>query len=106
MEAELAFYSALHLGGAAEEILNVYAREVQITDTEAMKPPFDHFKEAVLRLSAPNTPEENMPYLPSVQEFDASRRVELAASKAQPLDQAVRQRQYTGRFISKDEGMR
>ena len=52
------FYSALHRGGAAEEILNVYAREVQLGEKEWMKPSFDHFKQAVLRLSSPSTPKE------------------------------------------------
>jgi len=52
------FYSALHLGGAAEEILNVYAREVDPGALGAMKPAFDQFKEAVLRLFGPCTPKE------------------------------------------------
>lgn len=52
------FYSALHLGAAAEEILAVYARDIEISPTETLKPSFDQFKEAVLALSAPCTPAE------------------------------------------------
>lgn len=52
------YFSALHLGGAAEEILNVYAREVDLGASGAMKPAFDQFKDAVVKLSAPATPDE------------------------------------------------
>ena len=33
------FYSALHLGGAAEEILNVYAREVSLESPRVSRRP-------------------------------------------------------------------
>lgn len=46
------YYSALHLGGAAEEILAVYVREAQES------PAFDQFKEMVLAISSPVTPKE------------------------------------------------
>lgn len=52
------FYSALHLGAAAEEILNVYAREVDLGSLGAMKPAFDQIKDAVVALSAPMTLKE------------------------------------------------
>jgi len=52
------YYSALHLGAAAEEILAVYARDTQISSTQTLKPSFDEFKEAVFALSAASSPAE------------------------------------------------
>lgn len=52
------YYAALHLGGAAEELLAVYAREVSISPTENLRPAFDQMKEAIVSLGAPSTPRE------------------------------------------------
>ena len=50
------FYSALHLGGAAEELLSVYAREVQVTPTSRLIPAFDQMKAAIVAFSGASTP--------------------------------------------------
>jgi hypothetical protein len=52
------YYSAIHLGGAAEELLSVYAREIKTSPTTTLIPAFDQMKEAVLKLSAPATRQE------------------------------------------------
>ena len=52
------YYSAIHLGAAAEELLAVYAREIQVTSTENLKPPFDQMKDAIVAMSAPTSPKQ------------------------------------------------
>jgi hypothetical protein len=52
------YYSALHLGGAAEEVLAGYAREVKTSPTTTLAPAFDQFKAAVLKISGPSSPED------------------------------------------------
>lgn len=52
------YYSALHLGGAAEEVLAAYAREVKTSPTTTLVPAFDQFKDAVLKISASSSPED------------------------------------------------
>ena len=49
------YYSALHLGGAAEELLSVYARETHATSSSMLVPAFDQMKEAVVALCTPCT---------------------------------------------------
>ena len=52
------FYAALHLGGAAEELLAVYARGIPITPTTTLAPAFDQMKELVVALISPQSPAE------------------------------------------------
>ncbi len=52
------YYAALHLGGAAEEILAVCAREVPASAGTFMKPAFDQMKELIVALSHPTSKEE------------------------------------------------
>ena len=52
------YYAALHLGGAAEEILSVCAREVLVAPGTFMKPAFDQIKEAIVALSHPTSQRE------------------------------------------------
>ena len=52
------FFSALHLGGAAEEILAVCARELPTGAGTFMKPAFDQMKEAIVALSNPTSEED------------------------------------------------
>lgn len=52
------YYSALHLGGAAEEVLAVYAREVKTSPTTTLAPAFDQFKDGVLKILSPSSPED------------------------------------------------
>jgi hypothetical protein len=52
------YYAALHLGGAAEEVLSVCAREVSVNSTATLKPAFDQMKDAIVALSAPASPDE------------------------------------------------
>ena len=49
------YYAALHLGGASEEILTVYAREVPLSDGTFMEPTFDQMKRAIVALSHPTS---------------------------------------------------
>lgn len=52
------FYSALHLGGAVEELLSVYAREVQVAPTSALIPAFDQMNTAIVASSGASTASE------------------------------------------------
>jgi hypothetical protein len=52
------YYAALHLGAAAEEVLNAYAREIKTSPAPTMVPAFDQMKVAFLRLSRPSTRKE------------------------------------------------
>jgi hypothetical protein len=49
------YYAALHLGGAAEELLSISAREVQVAPDTFLKPAFDQMKEAIVALSNPSS---------------------------------------------------
>ena len=49
------YYAALHLGGASEEILAVYAREVPLSGGTFMEPAFDQIKRAIVALSHPTS---------------------------------------------------
>ena len=49
------YYAALHLGGAAEELLSVSAREVQVAPDTFLKPAFDQMKELIVALSNPSS---------------------------------------------------
>ena len=53
-----AFYAAIHLAGAAEEVLNVYTREIELSDGSRMKPSFDQFKEALVLVLNPKSAAE------------------------------------------------
>lgn len=52
------YFAALHLGGAAEEVLAVCARELPTGAGTFMKPAFDQLKEAIVALSDPNSEED------------------------------------------------
>ena len=52
------YYAALHLGGAAEELLSVSAREVQVAPGTFLKPAFDQMKRAIVALSKPSSEAE------------------------------------------------
>lgn len=52
------YYAALHLGGAAEELLSVSAREVKVAPDTFLKPAFDQMKEAIVALSKPSSEAE------------------------------------------------
>jgi len=52
------FYSALHLGGAAEEVLAAYVREMPVTSKAVITPAFDQVSEAVVILASPESPSE------------------------------------------------
>ena len=52
------YYAALHLGGAAEELLSVSAREVQVAPGTFLKPASDQMKEAIVALSRPTSEAE------------------------------------------------
>ena len=52
------YYAALHLGGAAEEVLAVCAREMPVAAGSFMKPAFDQMKEAIVALSNPESEQE------------------------------------------------
>jgi hypothetical protein len=52
------YYAALHLGGAAEEVLSVCAREVMFSSGVPMKPAFDQIKDGVVALSRPSSVSE------------------------------------------------
>jgi hypothetical protein len=52
------YYAALHLAGAAEELLSVSAREVQVAPDTSLKPSFDQMKEAMVTLSNPSSEAE------------------------------------------------
>ena len=52
------YYAALHLGGAAEELLSVSAREVPVAPGIFLKPAFDQMKEAIVSLSKPTSEAE------------------------------------------------
>jgi hypothetical protein len=52
------YYAALHLAGAAEELLSVSARKVQVAPNTSLKPAFDQMKEAIVMLSKPSSEAE------------------------------------------------
>ena len=52
------YYAALHLAGAAEELLSVYGREVQVAADTTLRPAFDQMKEAIVVLSKPSSEKE------------------------------------------------
>jgi hypothetical protein len=52
------YYAAIHLGGAAEELLTVYAREIQSTSTTTLNPASDQVKAAFLKLMNPSSRDE------------------------------------------------
>ena len=52
------YYAALHLGGAAEEVLAVCTREVPAVGGTFMKPAFDQMKEFIVALSSPTSEQE------------------------------------------------
>jgi hypothetical protein len=52
------YHAALHLAGAAEEILNVHARAIEFPDGTRMAPTFDQIKDATISVLAPATPAE------------------------------------------------
>lgn len=52
------YYAAIHLGGAAEELLSVYAREIKTSPTTTLSPAFDQMKVAFLKLMNPSTRDE------------------------------------------------
>ena len=52
------YYSALHLGGAAEEVLAGCARATPASSTATLKPTFDQMKDLVVALSDPVSLEE------------------------------------------------
>ena len=54
------FYAALHLGGAAEELLAVYARAIPIASTMTLAPAFDQMKEAIVSFISPQSPAEKV----------------------------------------------
>lgn len=54
------FYAALHLAGAAEELLAVYARAIPIAPAVALSPAFDQMKEAIVSLISPQSPAERI----------------------------------------------
>ena len=49
------FYASIHLSAAAEEILNVYARQVTLDDGSQFKPSFDEAKDAMVTTLNPQT---------------------------------------------------
>ena len=49
------FYASIHLSAAAEEVLNVYAREVTLHDGSQMKPSFDEAKDAMVTTLNPQS---------------------------------------------------
>lgn len=52
------YYSALHLGGAAEEVLAVYVRAMPPSVSSNQKSAADQFKDAFLAFSSPASSEE------------------------------------------------
>ena len=52
------YYAAIHLGGGAEELLAVYAREIETSSTTTLVPAFDQMKESFLKLMKPSTRDE------------------------------------------------
>ena len=54
------YHSALHLAGAAEEILNVYARSMQLPDGRSITPSFDQMKEMLVQALSPKTEDEKL----------------------------------------------
>lgn len=52
------YYAAIHLGGGAEELLSVYAREIKTSPTTTLIPAFDQMKGAFLKLMNPSTRDE------------------------------------------------
>ena len=52
------YHSALHLAGAAEEILNVYARSIELPGGKTLAPSFDQMKAALTEALAPKTEHE------------------------------------------------
>ena len=52
------YFAALHLGGAAEEVLAVCAREIPAVGGTFMKPAFDEMKELIVELSDPKSEQE------------------------------------------------
>ena len=54
------YHSALHLAGAAEEILNVYARTIELPDGRLVAPSFDQMKATLVEALAPTTEHERV----------------------------------------------
>jgi hypothetical protein len=52
------YYAAIHLGGGAEELLSVYAREIKTSSTTTLVPAFDQMKDAFLRQMKPSSSDE------------------------------------------------
>ncbi|UNP29300.1 hypothetical protein [Lysobacter gummosus] len=52
------YYAALHLGGAAEEVLAVYVRAMPPSASNGQRAAADQFKDAFLTFSSPASPEE------------------------------------------------
>ena len=52
------YYSAIHLAGAAEEVLAVLVRNLPTESGESDKAPIDHMKAAIVAFSSPTTTEE------------------------------------------------
>jgi hypothetical protein len=52
------YYSALHLAGAAEEVLAVYVRELPPNELQGAGSASDQLKQAFLALSEPGTPRD------------------------------------------------
>ena len=52
------YFAALHLGGAAEEVLAVCARETSAGGGAFMRPAFDQIKEFIVALSNPESEQE------------------------------------------------
>lgn len=56
------YYAALNLGGASEEILTVFAREVPLSEGTFIEPAFDQMKRAIIALSHPTSELEAKEY--------------------------------------------
>ncbi|KFN41771.1 hypothetical protein [Arenimonas oryziterrae] len=54
------YYSSLHLGGAAEEVLAIYIRDLSDELPATAKPASDHLKDAFLAFKAPSSPRERV----------------------------------------------
>jgi hypothetical protein len=54
------FHCALHLAGAAEEILNVHARSIEMPDGERLVPTFDQVKASVIKVLATQNESERI----------------------------------------------
>jgi hypothetical protein len=49
------YYAAIHLAGAAEELLNVYTRQIQLGHGVRMKPTFDQIKDGLVAILNPQS---------------------------------------------------